>query len=130
MYDVPSYVWALVLAGVIGIPAATCAVLYRGAVAAGVGRRAATAVAAATAAVLGGWLVVSGLLARAGVYRQDPGEAVPWLLVVVAGTLIELLLAIWIPLVSRILADPGTPARLALPHTLRVVGVLFLILMV
>jgi hypothetical protein len=129
VYELPSYVWALVLAGVIGIPAAICAVLYRSAVAAGVDRRTATAVTAITAAVLGGWLVVSGLLARAGVYRQDPGEVVPWLLVVVAGTLIALLLATRIPLVSRILAEPGTPARLALPHTLRVVGVLFLIVM-
>jgi hypothetical protein len=130
MYDLPSYVWALVLAGVIGIPASTSAVLYRGAIAAGVGRRVATTVTATTAAVLGSWLVLSGLLAAAGVYRQDPGEAaVPWLLVVSGGTLIALLLATRIPLVSRILADPGTPARLALPHTLRVVGVLFLILM-
>ena len=125
MYDLPSYVWALVLAGAIGIPASTCAVLYRGAVAAGVGRRAATAVTTTAAAVLGGWLVVSGLLARAGVYRQDPA----WLLVAFAGFLIALLLATRIPLVSRILAAPGTPARLALPHTLRVVGVLFLIVM-
>ena len=129
MYDLPSYVWALVLVGVIGIPASTCAVLYRSAVAAGVDRRTATAVTATTAAVLGGWLVVSGLLARAGVYRQDPGEGVPWLGVVVVGILITLLLSTRIPLVSRIFADPGTPARLALPHTLRVVGVLFLIVM-
>jgi hypothetical protein len=129
MYELPSYVWALVLAGAIGIPAATCAVLYRSAVAAGVGRRMATAVTATTAAVLGGWLVVSGLLARAGVYRQDPGEVVPWFPVVLAGTLIALLLATQVPLVFRILAEPGAPARLALPHTLRVVGVLFLIVM-
>ncbi len=129
MYDLPSYVWALALAGAIGIPAATCAVLYRGAVAAGVGRRAATTVTATAAVVLGGWLVVSGLLARAGVYHQDPGDAVPWFLVAVAGTLIALLLATRIPIVSRLIADPGTPARLALPHTLRVVGVLFLIVM-
>jgi len=129
MYELPSYVWALVLAGVIGIPAATCAVLYRSAVIAGVSRRAATVVAATTAAGLGGWLVVSGLLARAGVYRQDLGEVVPWLLVVFTATLTALLLATRIPLVSRILADPGTPARLALPHTLRVVGVLFLVVM-
>jgi hypothetical protein len=129
VYDLPSYVWALVLAGAIGIPASTCAVLYRGALAAGVGRRTATAVTATAATVLGGWLVVSGLLARAGVYRQDPSEAVPWFLVAVAGTLIALLLATRIPHISRILADPGTPARLALPHTLRVVGVLFLIVM-
>jgi hypothetical protein len=129
VYDLPSYVWALVLVGVIGIPAATCAVLYRGALAAGVGRRAATTVTATTAAVLGGWLVVSGLLARAGVYSLDQGYSVPWFLVAVVGTLIALLLATRIPLVSRILADPGTPARLALPHTLRVVGILFLIVM-
>ena len=129
MYDLPSYVWGLVLAGVIGIPAATCAVLYRGAVAAGVGHRATTVVAVTTAAGLGGWLVVSGLLARAGVYSQDPGEVVPWLLVVFTATLTALLLATRIPIVTRIVADPGTPMRLALPHTLRVVGVLFLIVM-
>jgi hypothetical protein len=129
VYDLPSYVWALVLAGVIGIPAATCAMLYRGAVAAGVGRRAATAVSATTAAGLGGWLVVSGLLAGAGVYRQEPGEVVPWLPVAVSGTLISLLLATRIPLVSRVLADPSTLARLTLPHSLRVVGVVFLVVM-
>ena len=77
MYDLPTYVWALVLAGAIGIPAATTAVLYRGAIAAGIGHRAATAVTAATAAVLGGWLVVSGLLAGVGVYNLDPGIPCP-----------------------------------------------------
>ena len=63
MYELPSYVWALVLIGTIGIPAATCVMLYRGAIAAGLGRRTATAVTAA-AAGRGGWLVASGLLAR------------------------------------------------------------------
>jgi hypothetical protein len=129
VYELPIYVWALVLAGAIGIPAATSAVLYRGAMAAGLGRRAATAITATAAAVLGGWVVLSGLLAGAGVYLQDPGEVVPWFLVAFAVFLVALLLATRIPLVSRILADPGTPARLALPHTLRVVGVLFLIAM-
>src|SRR5215208_3776412 len=74
----------------------------------------------------GSW---SAACSRAGVYRQDLGEVVPWLLVVFTATLTALLLATRIPLVSRILADPGMPARLALPHTLRVVGVLFLIVM-
>jgi hypothetical protein len=129
VYNLPTYVWALVLAGAIGIPAATTAVLYRGAIAAGIGHRAATAVTAATAAVLGGWLLVSGLLAGVGVYSLNPGDSVPWFLVAVAGALISLLLATRIPIVSRILADPGTPARLAVPHMLRVVGVLFLIVM-
>jgi hypothetical protein len=54
VYDLPIYVWALILVGAIGIPAATSAVLYRGAIAAGLGRRAATAVTATTATVLGG----------------------------------------------------------------------------
>jgi hypothetical protein len=129
MYNLPTSVWALVLVGAIGIPVATSAVLYRGAIAAGIAHRAATAVTAMAAAVLGGWLVASGVLAGAGVYSQDPGDAVPWFLVAVAGTLIALLLATRIPIVSRILAGPGAPARLALPHTLRVVGVLFLIVM-
>ena len=129
MYDLPTSMWVLVLAGAIGIPAFTSAVLYRGALAAGLGRLAATAVTATTSTVLGGWLVISGLLAGAGVYRQVPGETVPWFLVAVSGTLIALLLATRIPHISRILADPGTPARLALPHSLRVVGVSFLIVM-
>jgi hypothetical protein len=129
VYNLPIYVWALILAGAIGIPAASCAVFYRGALAAGVGRRAATTLTATAATVLGGWIVVSALLARSGVYLQDPGEVVPWFLVAVAGTLIVLLLATRIPIFSRVLAEPGAPARLALPHTLRVVGVRFLIVM-
>lgn len=129
MYDLPSYIWALVLIGVIGIPATTCVVLYRGAIAAGFGRRTATAVTAVAAAVLGGWLVASGLLARADVYHQASGQAAPWFGVAVAGTLLGLLAGTRIPVVARILAAPGTAARLALPHTLRVVGVTFLIVM-
>jgi hypothetical protein len=31
--------------------------------------------------------------------------------------------------IARVLAAPGTPARLAVPHTLRVVGVVFLLVM-
>ncbi len=129
MYDLPTYVSALVLIAAIGFPVITGLALYRSALAAGIGRGTAVGVAVATAVVLGGWLVVSGMLARDGVYRQDPGEAVPWLPVAFAGFLVALLLATRIPLVSRILADPGAPARLVLPHALRVVGVVFLIVM-
>jgi hypothetical protein len=129
MYDLPAYVWALVLAGVIGIPAITCLMLYRGALAAGLGRRTATMVTGVAAAGLGGWLLASGLLARAGAYHQSSGQAAPWFGVAVAGTLLGLLAATRIPVVARILAAPGTPARLALPHTLRVVGVTFLLVM-
>jgi hypothetical protein len=129
MYDLPSYVWALVLAGVIGIPATTCLMLYRAAIAAGLSRRTAGAVTVVAAAVLGGWLLTSGLLAGAGVYHQPSGQAAPWFGVAVAGTLLGLLAATRIPVMTRILAAPGTPARLALPHSLRVVGVTFLLVM-
>ena len=129
MYDLPSYVWALVLAGVIGIPATTCLMLYRGAIAAGQGRRTATTVMVLAAAGLGGWLLTSSLLARAGTYHQPSGQAAPWFGVAVAGTLLVLLAATRLPVVALILAAPGTAARLTLPHTLRVVGVTFLLVM-
>lgn len=129
IYDLPSYVWALVLVGVIGLPAATIAALYRGAVAVGASHRAAIILTAATATLMVGWLVVSGSLANANLYQQQPGQVVPWLVVVFAGTLVGLLLATRIPIVSRILAEPGTLTRLTLPHTFRVAGVLFLIVM-
>ena len=129
MYDLPTYVWALVLIAAIGFPVTTGLVLYRNALAAGIVWGTAVGVAVAAAAVLGGWLVISGMLARAGVYRQAPGDGVPWLPVAFAGFLVILLLATRIPLISRILADPGAPACLILPHTLRVVGVAFLIVM-
>jgi hypothetical protein len=103
--------------------------LYRGAIAAGLGRRTATAVTVVAAALLGGWLLASGLLAGADVYHQASGQAAPWFGAAFAGTLLVLLAATRIPVVARILDAPGTLARLILPHTLRVVGVTFLIVM-
>jgi hypothetical protein len=129
VYDLSSYIWALVLIAAIGFPVATGIVLYRGAVETGIGRGTAVAVSVAAVIVLGGWLVISGMLARSGVYRQGPGDGVPWFPVAFAGVLGALLLATRIRLVSRILSAPGAPARLVLPHTLRVVGVVFLIVM-
>jgi hypothetical protein len=125
----PDYIWTLVFIGVAGIPAATCAALYRGAIAAGARRRVAAATAATAGAALGGWVLASALLARAGAYRQDPAAARFWIPVALFGALAVALLAVRLPVMSRILADPGTPARLALPQTLRVVGVAFLIVM-
>jgi len=134
VYHAPSYVWALLLIGTIGIPATTCAMLYRGAVAAELGRRTAADAAIVTAVALGGWIVASSLLAHAGVYYRDPHRAAPWLGLVAVGvaftgTLVALLGATRLPIARRVLDAPGTPARLELPHTLRVVGVVFLIVM-
>jgi hypothetical protein len=129
MYDLPAYVWALVLTGVIGIPATTSVMVYRSAIAGGLGRTTATTVTVLAAAGLGGWILASGLLARAGIYHQEPGHFRPWIGLAFAGYLTALLAASRIPTVARILAAPGSLARLTLPHTLRVVGVLFLMVM-
>ena len=49
MYDPPAYIWAITIAAIIAIPAATCIVLYGGAVHAGLGRRRAALLAGAAA---------------------------------------------------------------------------------
>jgi hypothetical protein len=77
MYDLPAYVWALVLTGVIGIPATTSVMVYRSAIAGGLGRTTATTVTVLAAAGLGGWILASGLLARAASTTKNPGTSGP-----------------------------------------------------
>jgi hypothetical protein len=127
MYDLPGFVWAAWFVGGIGMLAAMSVALYRGAIRAGLGRRAAAGVGAAAAALLGGWLVASSLLAGSGAYNR-PGT-VPLTLVAGGGALIAMLGATRIPVVSRVLAAPGTVARLAVLQTFRVVGLVWLVLM-
>jgi len=130
MYDAPSYVWALVLIGTIGIPLTTAIMLYRGALAARMRNRTAAALGIVAAYLLGAWLVVSAVLAGTGGYAEESGETAPWFGVAFASFLIALLLAATaIPVVSRALAGPGSLVRLTLPHSLRLVGVAFLIVM-
>jgi hypothetical protein len=127
MYELPLYVWALVMVGVVGIPAVTGVALYRGAVAVGMGRRTATVIVTAAGAVWAGWLVTSGALAAVGAFRQDPGANRPWIGLAAVAALTAVLLAARIPVARRILADPGAPALLTWPHTLRVAGGAFLV---
>jgi hypothetical protein len=130
MYDPPGYLWALTIAGMIAIPAATCVVLYGGAVRAGLGRRRAALLAGGAAAVLGGWFTASAVIAGHGWYHARLGHGVPWLPVAVAGFLGLLLALRQIPVVARALTAPGLVARLELPHAFRVVeGSAFLITM-
>jgi hypothetical protein len=129
MYDPPGYVWAIALAGVIAVPAATCAVLYSGAVRAGLGRRRAALLAGGAAAVLGGWFTASAVIAGHGWYHTQLGHGVPWLPVAVAGFFGLLLALTRIPAVARALTAPGMASRLELPNTFRVAGVAFLVLM-
>jgi hypothetical protein len=129
MVDLPSYVWALVLLGVVGIPAVTTLALNRGALAAGLDRRIAATVSIVAAGVWGLWIAAAYELAASDLYRAESGAVNLWIGVVVAAVLAVTLLATRIPVVARILADPATPRRLAWPHTLRVAGVVFLLVM-
>jgi hypothetical protein len=121
---VPSYVWALILTGAIGIRALVSVGLYHAALAAGLARRTATTVAVGAAVLLVGWLAGSALLAYGGVYRSGP-----WSPAVVVGVLVALLASTRIPVLARVLAAPGVAAHLAWPQTVRVVGVVLLIMM-
>ncbi|MGH3253411.1 MAG: hypothetical protein ACRDOI_45330 [Trebonia sp.] len=127
MYDPPGYLWAITLTGVVAIPAATCVVLYGGAVRAGLGRGRAALLAGGAAVVLGGWFTASAVIAGLGWYQWRHG--VPWLPVAFLGFLSLLLALRRIPVVARALSAPGMVKRLELPHTFRVAGVAFVLMM-
>ena len=130
MYDPPSYLWAMTIAGIIAILAVTCVVLYGGAVRAGLGRQRAVLLTGGAAAVLGGWFTASAVIADHGWYHTRLGHGVPWMPVAVVGFLGLLLALRRIPMVARALAAPGMTSRLELPHSFRAVdGVAFLIIM-
>jgi hypothetical protein len=119
MYDPPGYLWAIIIAGITAIPAATCVVLYGGAVRAGLGRRRAALLAGGAAVVLGGWFAASAVIAGHGWYHTRLGHGVPWMPVAVVGFFGTLLVLRRIPVVARALAAPGTASRLELPHLFR-----------
>ena len=129
MYDPPAYIWAITIAATTAIAAATCVVLYGGAVRAGLGRRRAALLAGAAAVVLGGWFTATAVIAGHGWYHTRLGHGVPWLPVAVAGFFGMLLALRRIPVVARALAAPGLASRLEYPHSFRVEGVAFLIMM-
>ena len=129
MYDPPSYLWAIAITGVIAVLATTCAVLYGGAMRAGLGRQRAILLAGGAAAVFGGWFAASAEIAGHGWYHTRLGHGVPWLPIAVFGYLGLLLALRRIPIVTRALTAPGMVSRLELPHTFRVAGVAFLITM-
>jgi hypothetical protein len=130
MYDPPGYLWAIVIAGITAIPAATCVVLYGGAVRASLGRTRAALLAGGAAVVLGGWFTASAVIAGHGWYHTRLGHGVPWMPVAVIGFFGLLLALRRIPVVARALAAPGGDSRLEIPHSFRAVeGTAFLILM-
>ncbi|MBO0788350.1 MAG: hypothetical protein J2P33_19990, partial [Actinobacteria bacterium] len=125
MYDPPGYVWAITLVGAIGVPALTLAVLYGGAMRAGLGRRRAALLTGAAAVVFGGWGAATAVIAGHGWYHMGSGAL--WFPLAFAGYLGLLLVLRQIPVVKRALAAPGMTSRLEYPHTFRVIGVSFLL---
>jgi hypothetical protein len=128
MYDPPAYLWVLTLIGVIGVPALTCVVLYRGVLRAGLGRGRAALLGGAAVVVLGGWVVASAVIANAGSYRMGL-SGLPWLPIATTTVLVALLAASRLPAVARALSTSDTLSRLLLPHTFRAAGLAFLIVM-
>ena len=130
MYDPPGYLWAITIAGITAIPAATCVVLYGGAVRAGLGRTRAALLAAGAAVALGGWFTASAVIASHGWYHTRLGHGVPWMPVAVAGFFLTLLALRQIPVVARALAAPRMTSRLEIPHSFRAAeGAVFLAIM-
>jgi hypothetical protein len=127
--DLPLYVWTLVLIGVIGIPATAAVGLSGSVIAAGGNRRVAGSAAAGFAAVWAAWIIVSAILADSSAYRQSTSETRPWIGVAAGGALVAALIGTAIPAVGKALRAPGSLARLTVPHTFRVVGVAFIVVM-
>src|ERR1700761_7298421 len=130
MYDPPGYLWVMTIAGIIAILAATCVVLYGGAVRAGLGRPRAGLLAGGAAVVFGGWLTASAVIADHGWYHTRLGHGVPWMPVLGGGSLGLRGALSRIPVATRALTAPGMTSRLELPHSFRAVdGVAFLVIM-
>jgi hypothetical protein len=130
MYDPPGYLWVIIIAGITAIPAATCVVLYSGAVRAGQSRRSAALLAGVAAVAFGGWFTASAVIAGHGWYHARLGHGVPWMPVAVVGFFGTLLALGHIPVVARALAAPATASRLELPHAFRALeGSAFLVFM-
>lgn len=125
MSHLPGYIWVLAISAAIGIPGLTAVMLGHGARKAG-GSRKTGVIAAAVAAA---WLAGSAALAAAGVYQQGARQVAPWFGLAFAATLGGALLASRLPSVRRALNAPGMMAWLVLPHTFRIEGIVFLILL-
>ena len=127
MSSVPWYLWALVVISIGLILFATVRELWASAKAVGVGDAKAKRAVVLFAAGYVGWILVTTALAAGNVYRMEKNAIKPWILLGFAVPLVGLLLLARRPAVARILSGPQIVSRLARPHEVRVVGVIFLI---
>lgn len=122
----PWYLWALVVISIVLILFATVRELRRSARAAGVADAAATRGTVLFAAGYGGWILLTAALAAGHLYRMERTAVKPWLLLGFAVPLVGLLLLARLPALARVLSGPQIVSRLARPHEMRLVGVIFL----
>jgi hypothetical protein len=130
MFSGPWYLSALVVIAVGLILYSTTRELRRSARDAGVGDSAARRVVVLFVAGYVGWILLTTALAAGHVYRMERSTIKPWLLLGFAVPLTLLMLLTRVPVVARILSGPHTASRLARPHEVRIVGVIFLIALV
>lgn len=128
MFEPTWYVWAIVSLAVVGFATSVGLILYRGGLANQTQVSTARSIGTAGFLAIAGWAVLSATLGGSGVYEGDAGP-VPWVVVAFAALLIGLLAATNLPSVAKPLQSPGTLVRLTLPHTIRIFGGVFLIVM-
>src|SRR5690242_21228226 len=118
MYNPPAYLWAITIAGPAAVAVLTCIVLYGGTMRAGLGRKRAALLGGAAAAVFGGWVTASAVIASHGWFRT-----LPWFPVAVAGYLGLRRALRRSPAVARALGARAMVSRRELPHADRADGV-------
>ena len=131
MYDAPVYIWLLTIVEITAFPLATAVLSSAARERAGFGRRQAALIAITSAVFFAGWYTASGVIAGHGGYHTRLGHGVPWLPIAVVGFLGTLPGAEPDPgRVARALNAPGMVSRLIHPHSFRVGGLVFLLLMI
>lgn len=129
MYEAPWYVWLMISSAVIGFLISAALVVYRGGLAAEVPRRTAFRVAVGAMSLIAIWIGGMSVWASAGFEGENPDQAGLRVAISFTVFLIGLMLATRLPVVSRSLSAPGSLVRMTLPHTVRVLGGVFLIVM-
>jgi hypothetical protein len=121
MYHPPGYVWVAILIGPIAFIAAASAMLYGGAMRAGLRQRTALLVAAGTVIVPGGWLAISAVIAGRGWY-DNANSGPPVLPIATLGALTAFVALSQLPAVRQAATAPGMLSRLIVPQAVRWTG--------
>lgn len=122
-------VWAVLVAALFGLAAGLGALLHEGARSSGTPPVRARRTAVGVQLGVVGLALASAGMAGADLYHQEPGERVPWLGVALVTALAGTLLVTRVPVVTAALRHPRADTGLVLPHALRVVGIVFLLMM-